>query len=221
MQIVGATNLSEEEIALKITEGHRLVSYPFCVSILILTFRRSSDVYLLKPGENGRSLAFGYGAISFLLGWWGIPWGPIYTVVSISECISGGKDHSQAFLNGVLGAFDPAAGAAPPPLPGTSTGTAPLQNTPAAAPASAIEKNPGLAIASLCLGIAGIFPLGIFGAVPAIFCGHIALSHLKRNQGTKGKRPAAAGLTLGYLVVAFYVVMIAVVILDHGSGSPS
>ena len=221
MQIVGANNLSEEEIALKITDGHRLVSYPFCISIIILTFRRSSSVYLLKPGESDRSLAFGYGAISFLLGWWGIPWGPIYTVTSISECITGGKDHSQTFLKGVLGAFDPAEAAAPPPLPGTDTRAASLQNIPAPAPSSAIEKTPSLAIASLCLGLAGIFPLGVFGALPAIVCGHIALSHLKRNQGTKGKRLAAAGLTLGYLVVAFYVVMIAAVILRGETGTPA
>jgi Domain of unknown function (DUF4190) len=197
MNIVGAPNLSDEEVALKITEGHRLVSFSYCVSIIVLTFRRSSDLYLLKPHESGRSLAFGYGLISFVVGWWGIPWGPIYTIASLADCLTGGKDHSQDFLKTVLGSFTPADGSAPPPLSLPTTD----------------DKTPGLAVASLCLGIAGILPLGIIGAIPAIICGHIALSRIKRNQGTKGKRLAGIGLILGYLVVVFTVVIFATVIL--------
>ena len=33
-----------------------------------------------------------YTLISLLLGWWGIPWGPVYTIGSIFNNPTGGKD---------------------------------------------------------------------------------------------------------------------------------
>lgn len=72
-RIIGAEGLSDEEIALKLTEGGRLVSYQYCISVVVLTFRRSSDLHLLKPGESGFSRALPYACISLFCGWWGIP----------------------------------------------------------------------------------------------------------------------------------------------------
>jgi hypothetical protein len=36
--------------------------------------------------------------LSAFLGWWGIPWGPIYTIQSLSKNISGGKDVTDQVL---------------------------------------------------------------------------------------------------------------------------
>ncbi|MBL8778870.1 MAG: DUF4190 domain-containing protein [Acidimicrobiales bacterium] len=73
------------------------------------------------------------------------------------------------------------------------------------------RRNNGFAIASLAVGIAGLF----FCFVPvlsilAVVFGHLARGRIKRSQGTEGGRGlATAGLVLGYLTlvlaVAFWV----------------
>jgi hypothetical protein len=57
-----------------------------------MTFKRPSDIYYIAPGESGVSKGVSFTIISVLLGWWGIPWGPIYTIRSIVNNFSGGKD---------------------------------------------------------------------------------------------------------------------------------
>ena len=55
-----------------------------------------------------------------------------------------------------------------------------------------------LAIWSLVLGLA-VFLCYILAAVPAIICGHIALSKIKKSSGRlKGRGMAIAGTVLGY-----------------------
>ena len=44
-----------------------------------------------------------YSALSMLLGWWGIPWGLIYTPWMIGVNTMGGRDVTQAVLGGGRG----------------------------------------------------------------------------------------------------------------------
>ena len=77
------------------------------------------------------------------------------------------------------------------------------------APATAPPKTPGLAIASLVLGILGFFLL-LLASIPAIITGHIALSRISKSKGTlSGTGIAIAGLVLGYLTSLSSLVIIA------------
>jgi hypothetical protein len=49
--------------------------------------------------------------LSFVLGWWGIPFGLIYTVQSIYRNLSGGIDHTAAVMNAFAESAAKAAGA--------------------------------------------------------------------------------------------------------------
>jgi hypothetical protein len=63
----------------------------------------------------------------------------------------------------------------------------------------------GLARWSLILGILSLGAT-VFTGVPAVICGHIALSRIKRFSGApSGKGLAVGGLTLGYTSIAFFV----------------
>lgn len=75
-------------------------------------------------------------------------------------------------------------------------------------------KMAGTAIASLVLGILGIILcLAPLTAIPAVICGHVAWSQIKRSSGTlQGEGLAIAGLVLGYLGIAFLALMTALVI---------
>ena len=50
-------------------------------------------------GSVGKGL--GYSLCSFLLGWWGIPWGPIYTISSIFTNFRGGRDVTEQLVQAV------------------------------------------------------------------------------------------------------------------------
>jgi competence protein ComGC len=82
-------------------------------------------------------------------------------------------------------------------------------NQPPPYPMTAQPKNSGLAISSLVLGILSLMCFYIFAAVPAVICGHIAYSRIKRSGGMlTGSGLALAGLITGYIGIAISLFMI-------------
>ena len=62
------------------------------------------------------------------------------------------------------------------------------------------RKSAGQSIASLILGIFALFPFGPLTGIPAIICGHIAQSRIRKDpQHLSGGGKAIAGLIMGYL----------------------
>jgi hypothetical protein len=96
-------NMSLQEMREEINKGARFVIFPWCVSIVVMTFRRSSGVHFFKSGQSSLPTAFKYILISLLFGWWGIPWGPIYTVSSLLTNFSGGKNITKEMLEEMTG----------------------------------------------------------------------------------------------------------------------
>ena len=101
MQIKNIEGLSTDQINTELAQGAKFVIYQYTVSIIVMTFRRSSDVYFIKSGENGTIKGLPFTAIAFLLGWWGIPWGPIYTIGSLYNNLKGGKNVTAEVLTSV------------------------------------------------------------------------------------------------------------------------
>lgn len=67
-------------------------------------------------------------------------------------------------------------------------------------------RTSGMAIASLILGLLW---LGGFGSLLAVIFGHCAEGEIRRSNGTvAGKGMAMAGLILGYLGIAFILLII-------------
>ena len=85
----------------------------YCISVVVLTFRRPSDIYFLRQGENAVVKGLPFTLLSLVAGWWGIPWGPIYTIQSVYNNSRGDKDVTQAVVNS-LPAQATQAQAAPP-----------------------------------------------------------------------------------------------------------
>ena len=101
MKIIGTESLSDQEINLEIQRGGKFVVYQYCISLLIMTFKRSSNIYFIKVGENSIAKGAMYSLISVLIGWWGIPWGPIYTISSIYSNLRGGKDVTSELIENI------------------------------------------------------------------------------------------------------------------------
>jgi len=81
---------------------------------------------------------------------------------------------------------------------------------PMTSPPSSIKKNEPLAIWSLILGIISIVGCGILTGIPAVLCGHLSLSRIKKTPSLGGRGKALTGLILGYfglLIVAVVAVL--------------
>jgi hypothetical protein len=90
--------LSAEEINFELSNGAKFVIYTYCISIVIMTFKRSSDIYFIKSNESSIKNGLIFTLISAVLGWWGFPWGPIYTIGAFVTNFGGGKDVTQEVL---------------------------------------------------------------------------------------------------------------------------
>lgn len=66
--------------------------FEYCVSVLIMSFRRRSDVYFLRAGESALIKGLPFTILSLAVGWWGIPWGLFWTPAAIYKNLSGGID---------------------------------------------------------------------------------------------------------------------------------
>ena len=91
--------LSVDDINNELSKGAKFVVFEYCYSIIIMTFKRGSDIYFVKAGESTIKHSIGYTLITLLFGWWGIPWGPIYSIGALYSNLSGGKDVTQEVID--------------------------------------------------------------------------------------------------------------------------
>lgn len=98
-KIVGLEDIkSGGELQAELAQGGKFVMYQYCISLLIITFKRSSNVYFISHDQNAAVKGLPFTLLSLVLGWWGIPWGPIYTIQSLWVNLQGGKDVTQEVL---------------------------------------------------------------------------------------------------------------------------
>ena len=80
-------------------------------------------------------------------------------------------------------------------------------------PYAPIPKPSGFAVASLVLGILGLFLCWITFGIPsmlAVVFGHVGVSRVRRGVGD-GRGMAISGMVLGYLVIALFLVLVVAV----------
>ncbi len=105
MQVeVTATRTDEHALARLrdlMARGGRFVYFEYCLSCIAVTFRQSSAVYWIGPGRWAWVRGCPYTLLSLLFGWWGLPWGVIYTPVAVFTNLTGGRDISADMLAGI------------------------------------------------------------------------------------------------------------------------
>jgi hypothetical protein len=73
-------------------------------------------------------------------------------------------------------------------------------------PAGLTQQTNGLAVGAIICGLAEVFTFG-FAAIPAVILGHLARAQIKQT-GERGDGMAVAGLVLGYLAIAGWLLII-------------
>lgn len=108
MSIKGIEGLTVGDVQDQVRQGAKFIVFGYCMSFLIVTLRRSSEVQFVRAGESVFLAGLPYTLLSLFLGWWGFPFGLIYTPIVVIQNLVGGKDVTQQ----VMGTF---GGSAPPP----------------------------------------------------------------------------------------------------------
>jgi len=91
----------------------RFVVFQYCISLGIVTFRRSSAVKVVPAGGSTFLVGLPYTLLTLAAGWWGLPWGPIYTLGALAHNLGGGTDVTDAVSRlGGLSQFESAGLAA-------------------------------------------------------------------------------------------------------------
>jgi hypothetical protein len=103
MKIRNIDGMSAEDLQREEEKGGRFIYFAYTISLIILTFKRTSGVYLVKNGESIPAKSLPFTILSALFGWWGIPFGPKYTIESIRTNLRGGKDVTDEVMATVAG----------------------------------------------------------------------------------------------------------------------
>lgn len=83
--------IRKSELAELQTKGYKLISYDYVISIIVLSFRLQAQIKIEDSSIIKRFLwGIPFTAISIVLGWWGLPWGLIYTPFAIFKNTLGG-----------------------------------------------------------------------------------------------------------------------------------
>lgn len=103
MKIKNIRGLSATDLQTEVEKGSRFIFYPYTISFLFVTFKRTSGVYLVRRTDNHVLRSLPFTAISMLFGWWGITFGPKYTLQSINTNLKGGKNVTDDVMSTVAG----------------------------------------------------------------------------------------------------------------------
>jgi hypothetical protein len=103
MKIKNIDGLSVADMQQAVNDGGRFVFFAYTISFLLVTFKRKSGVYFIRAGENAAAKGFQFTVISSIAGWWGLPWGPKYTIDAIATNLKGGKNITNEVMATVAG----------------------------------------------------------------------------------------------------------------------
>ncbi len=68
------------------------VRYPYVISLVVVTLRYESRVHRPRTADGRYLRAVPYLFATLLLGWWGVPWGPLLSARAIWDCLCGGHE---------------------------------------------------------------------------------------------------------------------------------
>src|SRR5258706_13758540 len=81
--------MSPEQLKGEVAAGGRFVIYQYCISVVVVSFKRGSDIYFIRAEDNAGTKGLLFTLRSLGLGWGGLPWGPIWTIATIVTNLRG------------------------------------------------------------------------------------------------------------------------------------
>jgi len=95
LQIQGIDNLTAQELKRELSNGASFRRFKYCISYIAATKTKSSPIFFIKSNESYLNIGMPYALKTLFFGWWGIPWGPIYSIGYLLSYIFGGDDMTK------------------------------------------------------------------------------------------------------------------------------
>jgi len=92
----------------QVNSGTRFVMFSYAISLVAVSFKRTSAVCAVAPGRSRVVAGLPYSLLSLLVGWWGLPHGPIFTISSLTTNLRGGIDLTSHLAEVIRGRRLPA-----------------------------------------------------------------------------------------------------------------
>lgn len=92
MTIKNIEKYTTEQLKQEVARGGKFVFFSYTISLVVMTTKRNSSIVFIPAGEGTFKRRVGFSSVNLIMGWWGIPWGPIHTIGSMITNVSGGKD---------------------------------------------------------------------------------------------------------------------------------
>ncbi len=113
MNIRGVEGMPPSRFASTCNGARGSSCFSIAFSALAVTFRRPSDIYLIRAEENAAVKGLPFTLLTLVLGWWGIPWGPVYRVQPLITNLGGGKNVTSEIMAGYCSPASPAPAVRP------------------------------------------------------------------------------------------------------------
>lgn len=98
IEIRGIERMSAKEVIEEVERGGKFVIYQTVMSFVFITMKNPTAIHFIKAGHGRVGPGIGYTLQTFALGWWGVPWGLIYTPMVLITNLCGGKDVTEAVV---------------------------------------------------------------------------------------------------------------------------
>lgn len=96
--MIGGEGLSGTELEAELRAGARLVRFDWVVSVCVLTYSQPSALHLIRAGRGTFWPSLPYTLLSLGVGWWAIPFGPLFTLAAVFLNLRGGTDVTDEVL---------------------------------------------------------------------------------------------------------------------------
>ena len=113
MKIIGIEGMTYQELFDEVDRGGRFVIFQYALSFLVISLKRPTDIHFLRANEGSFGKAIGPTIICFLFGWWGFPFGIIFTIESLFVNLKGGRSVTQEVMASLMADVAPEPEAAP------------------------------------------------------------------------------------------------------------
>lgn len=105
--------LGRAELEAELRAGARLVRFDWVVSLCVFTYSQPGAAHLIRPGRGTLWPSLPATLCSLLLGWWGLPFGPLFTLAAVFLNLKGGTDVTDEVLR--RGSVSPPSPSGPSP----------------------------------------------------------------------------------------------------------
>ncbi|HZP59217.1 MAG TPA: hypothetical protein VFB27_02755 [Opitutaceae bacterium] len=151
LKIIGIEGLNADSIRQQVAHGAKFVIYSYNFSLVVMSFKRASNVYFVRAGQSRVLKGLPFTLISLLFGWWGIPHGVIFTIQTLATNLGGGRDVTDAVVASLL----------PAPAPASATATSSTSASPSAPPSA----SPKPSLYALAIGVIAAIAAIIYAGV--------------------------------------------------------